>query len=97
VEPRDVLSLLVGLAEEVGIPVRVARSGESELPPRSGLCRVRGRLLLVVSAAEPVEARIEAVAAALREHGGAQLEQRFLPPAVRERLERAGPPARGPR
>jgi hypothetical protein len=77
--------------------LRVARSGESELPPRSGLCRVRGRLLLVVSAAEPVEARIEAVAAALREHGGAQLEQRFLPPAVRERLERAGAPARGPR
>jgi hypothetical protein len=95
VEPREVLDRLVGLAEEAGIAVRVARAGESELPPRSGLCRVRGRLLLVVSAAEPVEARIEAVAAALREHGGAGLEERFLPPAVRERLERPRPP--GPR
>ena len=51
--------------------------------------------LLVVSAAEPVEARIEAVVAALREQGGAGLEERFLPPAVRERLERhPGPRSR---
>jgi hypothetical protein len=85
------LELLVGLAEEAGIAVRVARTGESELPPRSGICRVRGRLLLVVSAAEPVEARIEAVVAALREHGGGLLEERFLPPAVRERLDRTTP------
>lgn len=91
-EPRQLLELLVGLAEEAGIAVRVARGGESELPPpaRSGVCRLRGRLLLVVSSAEPVEARIEAVAAALREHGGSLLEQRFLPPAVRERLDRPG-------
>jgi hypothetical protein len=43
----------------------------------------------VLSAAEPLEARIEAAAAALGAHGGALLEGRFLPPAVRERLERA--------
>ncbi len=96
-EPQPLLDLLIGLAEEAGIAVRVARAGESELPPRSGLCRVRGRLLLVVSAAEPLEARIEAVAAALREHGGALLEARFLPPAVRERLDRPGALARGSR
>ena len=89
-EPRQLLDLLVSLAEEAGIAVRVARGGESELPPRSGVCRLRGRLLLVVSSAEPVEARIEAVAAALREHGGSLLEQRFLPPAVRERLDGPG-------
>ena len=91
------LELLVGLAEEAGIAVRVARTGESELPPRSGICRVRGRLLLVVSAAEPVEARIEAVVAALREHGGGLLEERFLPPAVRERLDRTAALPRGSR
>jgi hypothetical protein len=86
VGPRELLERLIGLAEEAGIAVRIARAGESELPPRSGLCRVRGRPLLVVSAAEPLDARIEAVAAALRAHGGL-LEERFLPPAVRERLE----------
>jgi hypothetical protein len=90
------LDLLTGLAEEAGIAVRVARGGESELPPRSGVCRVRGRWLLVVSAAEPVEARIDAVAAALRAHGGEWLEGRFLPPAVRERLDRT-PLPRGSR
>ena len=91
------LDLLTGLAEEAGIAVRVARTGESELPPRSGVCRVRGRLLLVVSAAEPVEARIEAVADALRVHGAEWLEGRFLPPAVRERLDRPAPVPRGSR
>jgi hypothetical protein len=91
------LELLTGLAEEAGIGVRIARAGDSELPPRSGVCRVRGRLLLVVSAAEPVEARIEAVADALRVHGAEWLEGRFLPPAIRERLDRPAPVPRGSR
>jgi hypothetical protein len=37
------------------------------------------------------------VAAALREHGGGLLEERFLPPAVRERLDRIGALPRGSR
>ena len=49
-EPRELLGCLIGLAEEAGIAVRVARAGEGELPLRSGLCRVRGRPLLVLSA-----------------------------------------------
>jgi hypothetical protein len=53
--------------------------------------------VLVVSSAEPLEARIEAVAAALREHGGGLLEARFLPPAVRERIDRPRPLPRGSR
>jgi hypothetical protein len=89
VESRQLLDALVGLAEEAGIAVRVTGSGESDLPPRSGLCRLRGSLVLVLSTAEPLEARIEAAAAALHAHGAALLEDRFLPPAVRERLERA--------
>ena len=89
-EPRDILSQLVELAEAAGIGVRVVRAGDGEPPARSALCRVRGRPLLLLSAADPVDARIEAVAAALRAHGGRLLEERFLAPAVRERLERAG-------
>ena len=96
-ESRQLLDALVGLAEEAGIAVRIARAGESELPPRSGLCRVRGNLLLVLSAAEPLEARIEATAVALGTHAAALLEGRFLPPAVRERLERSAAPPRGTR
>jgi hypothetical protein len=93
VEARQILELLVELAEEAGVAVRVVRPSEGDPPARSGLCRVRGRLLLLLSAADPLDARIEAVAGALREHGASLLEQRFLPPAVRDRLDR---PARAP-
>lgn len=87
-ESRQLLDALVALAQEAGIAVRVAKDGESDLQPRSGLCRVRGSLWLVLAASEPLEARIDAVVAALHSHGAALLEERFLPPAVRERLER---------
>jgi hypothetical protein len=92
-EPSEILEQLVRVAEEAGIGVRVVRPSEGDPPARSGLCRVRGRLLLLLAPADPLDARIEAVAAALREHGGSLLEERFLPPAVRERLDR---PARTP-
>jgi hypothetical protein len=93
VEAPQILELLVQLAEEAGVSVRAVRPGEGDPPARSGLCRVRGRLLLLLSAADPLDARIEAVAGALREHAASLLEQRFLPPAVRERLDR---PPRAP-
>jgi len=91
VAPREILELLVGLAEEAGVAVRSVRAGEGEPAPRSGLCRVRGRPVLVLSLAEPIDARIDAVAAALRANDAGLLEGRFLPPAVRERLERRAP------
>jgi hypothetical protein len=81
----------VELAEEAGVAVRLVRPSEGEPIARSALCRVRGRPLLVLSAAEPLDARIETVAAALRAHGGSLLEQRFLPPAVRDRLDHPRP------
>jgi hypothetical protein len=87
VEEAEILRQLVALAEEAGVAVRQIRSGEGETPARSGLCRVRGRPLLLLATADPLAARIEAVASALRAEGGALLEQRFLPPALRERLE----------
>jgi len=89
VEGNEILRQLVALAEEAGVGVRSVRPAEAEPPARSGLCRVRGRPVLVLSAADPLEARIDAVAAALRLHGASLLEGRFLPPALRERLERA--------
>jgi len=94
VEPRELLRQLVALAEEAGVSVRALRGTEAEPLLASGLCRVRGRLVLVLSAGEPIEARIDAVADALRRHGGALLEERFLPPALRERLEGRGESSR---
>ena len=42
---------------------------------------------LVLAAADPVEERIAVVVDALRAHAGELLEGRYLPPAVRARLE----------
>lgn len=92
-EPVALLDCLVGLAEEAGIRVRVlprSAAREGETLPASGLCRLRGEWVLILAAGEPLSARIDAVAEALRRQAGSFLEGRFLPPAVRERLEPTG-------
>ena len=92
-EAGSLLDQLVALADEAGIRVRqlprAARGREGD-PARSGLCRMRGELWLILAPSEPVEDRIEAVAAALRGARPEWLDSRYLPPAVRERLDRAG-------
>lgn len=87
-EGPQLLDLLAELAAEAGFRVQVlpASDGGGDLAPRSGYCRVRGEVRVVLAAREPLEDRIEAVAAALRAHGGDFLEARFLAPAVRERI-----------
>ena len=83
------LDFLVELAQEAGIRVRVIpRSAEEIQPaPRSGACRIRGAPWLLLASGEPLEDRIEAAAIAVRTHAPEALEGRYLPPAVRERLD----------
>lgn len=91
--PGELRDALADLAREAEIDVRVLSGpGEVEpgLPVASGACRVRGRVWVILAARDPVEEHIEVLARALRTHAGAWLEGRFLPPAVRERLEGAG-------
>ena len=86
-----ILDRLIELAQEAGLRVRVipasaAREGERLL--ESGLCRIGGQWWLVLSAGEPIDARIESSVRALRQHvGSAWLDDRYLPPAVRERFD----------
>jgi hypothetical protein len=87
-ERAELLDQLIALAREAGLEVRAARGGEPGLPLSSGVCRVRGELWVVVVPADPLEDRIEVVAGALRTHASAFLESRYLPPALRARLER---------
>ncbi len=89
-EPAEVLEFLVDLSREAGLEVRrvpARAASESEPPARSGVCRVRGRLFVLLAAADSVEDRIEALASGLRALDPSVLEARWLPPAVRERLE----------
>jgi len=87
VERPELLDQLIALAREAGLEVRAAQGGEPGLPLTSGVCRVRGELWLVVVPSDPLEDRIEVVADALRTHAAAFLESRYLPPALRERLD----------
>ena len=83
------LDFLVELAREAGIQVRVMpRSAEEFQPaPHSGTCRIRGSPWLLLAAGEPLEDRIEAAAKAVRTLAPGVLEGRYLPPAVRARLD----------
>lgn len=86
-DSQALLDSLLELASDCGVRVE-------ELPPRapmeglspadSGLCRVRGRSWVMLSPTDPLERRVEVLAAALRELAAEALEGRYLPPAVRE-------------
>ena len=86
-DPAEVLAFLVELAREGGLQVRMASPGPGEPPLRSGACRLRDGILVILAASDSLEDRIDALARALRQHRPEALEGRYLPPAVRERLE----------
>ena len=89
-EERDILGVLLEVADDLGFRVQVAgREARSvdALPLTSGLCKVRGEWWIVLSSAEPPAAQIRILAEALRKHAGTALEERYLPPAVRAVLE----------
>lgn len=98
-EPAALLDLLVELAGETGLVVgRLSRQpafeGLSE--SASGVCRVRGEVRVLLSDSDPLPDRIQVLARALQEARAGELEGRFLPPAVRECLDRAGSAATDP-
>lgn len=91
--PAEVLDCLLDLAREVDLEVRrmpVRGGAETEAPARSGVCRVRGRLLVLLALGDSVEDRIDALVQGLRSAGPGLWEGRWIPPAVRKRLEGPG-------
>ena len=89
VDALAIRDALIGLAAEIGVEVRVAGSGADGPAPQSGECRVRGSLWVVLSRADPLDVQIEVLARCLRAHPDVGLDSRYLPPAVRERLQLA--------
>jgi len=90
VQESEILEVLLELATEAGMRVKAAGrdAGGESLPLSSGVCRVRGELWVVLSNVEPPGAQIRVLAAAIRTHAAALVEERHLPPAVRAWLER---------
>jgi hypothetical protein len=90
VEAARLLNALLDLAREVELPVKtLGRASGADAPAQtsSGVCRVRGEFWVLLIDADPPERRVEVLAGALREHASEQLEQRYLPPALRAILE----------
>jgi len=96
-EAAELLEQLLDLARAAGLEVREARAGqvrrtrtgqmgEAEITPHSGICRVRGRVWVVLVPADAVEERIDVLGRALATHAREFLVSRYLPPAIRARL-----------
>ena len=89
-QPAELMQAFVELAGEAGLEVRIAGAGtrgELDLPIVSGVCRVRDATWVVLSQADSVDVQLDVLANALRTHARALLEERYLPPAVRERAD----------
>jgi hypothetical protein len=89
-EPSQILEALLDLAREAGLQVRpVGRAGleAGEIQPGSAVVRVKGEVWVMLSSIDPVAIQLEVLAGALREHAADWIEQRHLPPALRELLE----------
>ena len=88
-QAADLMQAMLELADEVALEVRVVRTrpGSEEPPLSSAVCRVKGRIWVVLSDADPVDAQLAAIASALRQQCGETLNDRYLPPAIRNLLE----------
>ena len=88
-EPGALRDALAELARELGVSVRVLRGAGDAPGLASGPALVRGAPWVVLVASDPAGAQIAAIAGALVRFKAAELDARFLPPAVREALDRA--------
>ena len=89
-QPAEVMEALLEIAASAEIEVRSARPGapaDGDWITESGVCRLRGKLFVVLSPSDSVEEQLDGLARALRDHAPRVLEGRYLPPAVRARLE----------
>lgn len=81
------LGMLIDLAESAGITIRrVPSAGDSSDHPGGAVVRLKGKELLFLDPTAPLPDQIGVVAAALR--GRSEIEQRFLPPEIRELIDR---------
>jgi hypothetical protein len=92
-DDTQILEVLLELASETGVEVRIAGRtprGAEEPPLASGVCKVRGVMWVVLSGAETVAVQIDVLAGALGRYSRDELEDRHLPPAVRARIDPEG-------
>ena len=79
--PEELLRQFEALAERVQIEVRY-----SALDGEGGLCRVRNRRVIVLNSRLSIDEKVDVLARSLPRE---ELEQMFIPPALRERIQQA--------
>ncbi len=84
--PTRLLSELETVAARLGIALRVERLGAEVLGRRGGLCRIRGRTVILVDESLPIADRISVLAEALSAFDVSSI---YVPPVVRARIEDA--------
>ncbi len=90
-DASDQLGRLIDLCEELGIAIRKAPAG-SELGasdhPGGAVVRLKGSEILFLDTTASLGDQIAATATALR--GRSEIEDRFLPPEIRELIDSGG-------
>ena len=87
-DPVEIERHLIELAEAAGLEVRGLTGGSfqpSEPEASSGVCRVRDSIWVLLAPSDSVEEHISVLVSALETHAAGFLEDRYLPPAVRQR------------
>ncbi len=88
-DPVEIERHLIELAEAAGLEVRGlpgAAFHPSESAASSGVCRVRDSIWVLLAPGDSVEEHISVLVSALETHAAGFLEDRYLPPAVRQRI-----------
>ncbi|MFT5443566.1 MAG: hypothetical protein ACI8W3_002616 [Myxococcota bacterium] len=86
----ELVEALLALSEEVGLEVRILRGqnpAELDFTPSSSSCRVMGKFWVVLSPNDPAKLHIRVLCEALKSEAATALEERYLPPAIRDALE----------
>ncbi len=86
-EPHQQLGALIDLAEDLGMVIRSAPGGDTAGHPGGAYVRFKGKEIIFLDPAAAVTDQIAVIAGALR--GRAELEGQFLPPELRELIDRA--------
>ena len=89
VDDSEKLEALLELARAAELEIRsvgLRAAPAGEPPPTSAVCRVRDQVWILLCAADPPELHLRVLAEALSNHRSDWLEERWIPPALRELL-----------
>ena len=87
-DAKEQLAALADLAESLGMEIRRAPAAEGDGHPGGAVIRLKGRLIIFLDESASVAERIAVLAGALA--GREEIAGMFLPPVLRELIEKAG-------